>query len=186
MREEVILVDEFDQCIGVEEKRKAHEQGKLHRAFSIFVFNAEGALLLQKRAAGKYHSGGLWSNTCCSHPRPEEIMEDAIHRRLLEEMGFDCQLHKIFEFTYKAKLDKGLVEHEIDHVFLGRYQGQPSINPDEVSDYRWIDLEALGKRMEAEPSSYSYWLRHSFDSLMSYLLQHPLESRGAEPPVPIV
>lgn len=113
-------------------------------------------------------------------------MEDAIHRRLFEEMGFDCPLRKIFDFTYKAQLDKGLIEHEFDHVFLGRYQGQPSINPDEVSACEWIELAALKKRMEEAPSDYSYWLRHSFDSLLSYLIRHPLESRDTEPPEPRV
>jgi isopentenyl-diphosphate delta-isomerase len=119
--EQVILVNEQDQPVGACEKMSAHEQGLLHRAFSVFIFNSRGRLLLQQRSKGKYHSGGLWTNTCCSHPRPGETTEDAAYRRLQEEMGFQTELFHAFTFTYRAELDKELVEHEIDHVFTGIY-----------------------------------------------------------------
>src|SRR4030042_2763439 len=123
--EKIILVDENDREIGTEEKLKTHEQGKLHRAFSIFVFNSKGELLLQRRAKGKYHSGGLWTNTCCSHPREGEKLEEAVHRRLKQEMGLDCPLKEAFSFIYKVRFENGLFEHELDHVFIGRVDGKP-------------------------------------------------------------
>jgi len=126
-KELVVLVDENDNEIGVEEKINAHRKGLLHRAFSIFVFNSKNELLLQKRAADKYHSGGLWSNTCCSHPRPGENLKDAAHRRLQEEMGFDCSLREVFSFLYKKSFDNGLTEHELDHVFFGKFDGIPKL-----------------------------------------------------------
>lgn len=166
---EVILVDEKDNVIGTEEKMKTHQEGKLHRAFSIFVFNSKGELLLQKRAKSKYHSGGLWTNTCCSHPRPEEHIEKAVHRRLKEEMGFDCELKEIFSFTYKAKLDNNLFEHEYDHVFIGNFDGEPNPNPEEVDDWKWVDLEELKKDIRENPDSYTYWLKISIDKIISHL-----------------
>src|SRR5690349_17076045 len=131
MEEYLILVDEQDHEIGTEEKLKTHRDAKLHRAFSIFIFNKKGQLLLQRRALSKYHSGGLWTNTCCGHPRPGENIDKAAHRRLQEEMGFDCNMKDVFRFTYKAPLDHGLTEHEVDHVFIGTCDAQPKLNHDE-------------------------------------------------------
>lgn len=156
---DVILVDEEDNQIGLCEKLEAHEKALLHRAFSIFIFNTQNELLLQKRADDKYHSGGLWTNTCCSHPLPNEDTRVAAHRRLQEEMGFDTELSKIFTTTYKAKLDKGLTEHEFLHVFLGRYDQEPTPNPEEVGDYKWITLKDLKSDVEKNPQNYTYWFK---------------------------
>ena len=137
--ENVILVDQEDQEIGVMEKMEAHEKGLLHRAFSIFLFNDEQELLIHQRALHKYHSGGLWTNTCCSHPRPGESIEAAAHRRLEEEMGIECEMEKMFSFIYKAPLDNMLTEHELDHGLIGYFSGTPSINKEEVADWKFID-----------------------------------------------
>ncbi len=158
MEEQVVLVDEADRAIGVEGKMAVHRSGKLHRALSVFVFDAGGRLLLQQRASAKYHSGGLWSNTCCSHPRPEEDSLGAAKRRLWEEMGVACELSKAFEFTYRAKLDNQLVEHEYDHVYFGRYDGLPVLNRDEADDWRWVEMSQLSADVERNPGAYSYWL----------------------------
>lgn len=167
--EQVILVDEADNQIGVEEKLKAHRDGKLHRAFSIFVFNSEGKLLLQQRALSKYHCGGLWANTCCSHPRPGEGTEIAAHRRLREEMGFDCPLKELFSFTYKAKFDNGLTEHEFDHVLIGKFDGTPKANPEEVESWKWVDIDELRNGIRQNPDKYVYWLKASFEKVFSLL-----------------
>ena len=159
MQEQVILVDPMDREIGTEEKLKAHREAKLHRAFSIFIFNAVGELLLQKRAETKYHSGGLWTNTCCSHPRPDEKLHCAARRRLNEEMGFDCELTELFSFIYYAELENNLSEHELDHVFVGCYDGQPSPNPDEVDDWKWMEIEKLKWDVEENPEHYTYWFK---------------------------
>src|SRR5437660_813812 len=132
MRENVILVNEKDEMIGIEEKITAHSVGALHRAFSIFVFNSHGELLIQKRASTKYHSKGLWSNTCCGHPRLTESIEEASRRRLREEMGFDCDVKEVFNFIYRTNVDNNLIEHEYDHVLVGRFDGVPKPNRDEV------------------------------------------------------
>ncbi len=159
MEEKVILVDESDNEIGTEEKLKAHEKGLLHRAISICVFDSKGRMLLQKRNSKKYHSGGLWSNTCCSHPRPGETVEDAAHRRLMEEMGFDCKLEEKGHFVYKAKLDHGLTEHELDHLFIGKYEGEVKPNSEEVEDYKWVEMKELNKDMKENPSKYTEWFK---------------------------
>lgn len=159
MNEEVILVNDNDEVIGVGEKIETHSTGALHRAFSVFIFNSAGQLLLQKRASGKYHSRGLWSNTCCGHPRPGESTEEASRRRLGEEMGFDCEVREVFKFIYHAELDGGLSEHEYDHVFLGRFDGSPKPNPREVDDWKWIDLTALEPDVQENPDKYTYWFR---------------------------
>ena len=159
MLEEIILVDKNDQEIGVGEKMKVHQDGKLHRAFSIFVFNSENEMLLQKRAKTKYHCGGLWTNTCCSHPRKGELLEKAIHRRLQEEMGFDCELKEIANFIYKAKFDNGLTEHEYDHIFTGKFNNKPKLNPEETEDYKWVSLEALKKEIKKNPESFTVWFK---------------------------
>ncbi len=167
--EKIILVDKKDREIGTGEKLEVHKSGKLHRAFSIFVFNRKGELLLQKRAKGKYHSGGLWSNTCCSHPRAGERLEKAVHRRLKQEMGFDCSLKEIFSFVYKVKFENGLYEHELDHVFIGNYGRKPEPDPEEADGWKWISLNELKKDIQKNPGNYTYWLKVSLDKLDSYM-----------------
>lgn len=159
MSEEVILVDERDREIGRAEKMQAHREGRLHRAFSIFVFNDAGLLLLQKRAAAKYHSGGLWSNTCCGHPRPGETVAAAARRRLREELNFACELREVSQFLYRVEFDNQLIEHEFDHVLIGRFSGEPVPEPSEVDDWRWCEVEELRRDLCARPGAYTYWLR---------------------------
>jgi isopentenyl-diphosphate Delta-isomerase len=155
------LVNKKGERIGKIEKLEAHKDGKLHEAFSIFIFNKNGELLIQKRASSKYHSGGLWSNTCCSHPKVSEKLEQAVHRRLKQEMGFDCNLKKIYSFIYKTKyLSKELIEHELDHVFFGYIDSvKIKINRKEVVDYKWIKLKDLKKYAKINPKKYSEWLK---------------------------
>ena len=167
--EKVVLVDTNDTPLGEMEKMEAHRKALLHRAFSIFVFNDKDELMLQQRAESKYHSPGLWTNTCCSHPRPGESLQDAGHRRLVEEMGFDCRLEKIFDFIYEAKLDKGLTEHEFDHVLFGRYNQNPVINPDEAASFKWMTMEDIARDMEARPENYTVWFRIAFDRVFEHL-----------------
>ena len=143
--EKVILVDANDNEIGSMEKIEAHEKAVLHRAFSIFVFNDQGHMMLQRRALSKYHSPGLWTNTCCSHPRPGESLREATSRRIVEEMGFTCEMKEVFSFIYKAPFDHGLTEHELDHVVIGKYNGEPVINADEVAEWKWIEVDKLLK-----------------------------------------
>ena len=163
MNQQLILVNENDEEIGFGEKLPVHQNAQLHRAFSIFVMNGQNQLLLQKRAFHKYHSGGLWANTCCSHPIRGEKQEDSIHRRLKEEMGFDCDLMRMFNFIYKVKLDNDLTEYEFDHVYLGRFDGDPNPNPDEVNDWKWMDLEKVKDDIKMNPQTYTYWIRQAFD-----------------------
>ncbi|MDT7605404.1 MAG: isopentenyl-diphosphate Delta-isomerase [Acidobacteriota bacterium] len=158
MLEQVILVDEFDREVGVREKLEAHREGVLHRAFSVFVFDSTKRLLLQKRAATKYHSGGLWSNTCCGHPRPGEATAVAARRRLKEEMNFDCELREAFAFLYRAEVG-ALVEHEYDHVFVGVYDGEPVPDGAEVEDWKRVSLTDLRRDLRAKPERYTDWLR---------------------------
>jgi isopentenyl-diphosphate delta-isomerase len=169
MEERIVLVNTRDTEVGTEEKIKAHREGKLHRAFSVFVFNSRGEKLLQRRAKTKYHSGGLWTNTCCSHPRPGEPVEEAAHRRLKEEMGFDCELKEVFHFTYRVTVGENLFEHEYDHVFVGTFDGEPDPNPEEIDDWKWIGLEELKREMQEDPDRYTYWLRVVFDRVVSHL-----------------
>jgi isopentenyl-diphosphate Delta-isomerase len=165
MNEHVILVDIEDVAIGTTEKQAAHVTGSLHRAFSVFVLDDAGRMLLQRRAITKYHSGGLWSNTCCSHPRPGESTMAAAQRRLFEEMGFHCPLEVAFSFVYRADVGGGLIEHEYDHVFLGRFNGEPAPHPAEVDDWRWIDLPALLREVRERPGRFTYWFHIAFDEL---------------------
>lgn len=165
MEDQVILVDERDNPIGVAGKLAAHQSGKLHRALSVFIFDFSGRLLLQKRASAKYHSGGLWSNTCCSHSRPGERTEAAARRRLREEMGIDCALTEMFSFVYRAAFPNGLIEHEYDHVYFGRYGGEPRLNPDEAEDARWVDMHHLAVDLKRKPDAYSAWLRACIDKV---------------------
>lgn len=169
LEEQVILVDISDRQVGIAEKLQAHREGSLHRAFSIFVLNSQNQLLLQKRAKHKYHSGGLWTNTCCSHPRPNEMTLDAAHRRLQEEMGFDCELQELFSFVYRAQLDHELTEYEFDHVLLGYCDHEPVLNPEEAEDWKWIDLKVLQADIQKNPQSYTYWLRDCCDRFITEL-----------------
>ncbi len=166
---EVILVNGEDEVLGAMEKMEAHEKGILHRAFSIFIFNSKGEMLLQQRATGKYHSGGLWTNTCCSHPLPGEQTPDAAHRRLMEEMGFDTLLQPVFHFTYEALLENGLTEHEYDHVFTGTFDGPVSPDEAEVKAHRYLSMDALRKDIELHPHLYTAWFKIAFPKLESYL-----------------
>ena len=157
--EQVILVDERDAERGLGLKLETHKRGILHRAFSIYAFNDRGELLLQKRAAGKYHSGGVWANTCCGHPRQGEENAEAAHRRLQEEMGFDCPLQEIPSTVYRAELGHSMVEHEFLHVFIGRFNGTPKPNPKEAEDFAWVSLAKLQEDIAALPERYSAWLK---------------------------
>lgn len=157
--EHVVLVDENDREVGTMEKMEAHKKGVLHRAFSVLLFNKKGELLLQKRALGKYHSAGLWTNTCCSHPLPGECIKEAAKRRLREEMGIDLQPEFSYKFIYKTPLEKGLTEYEYDHVFTAIYDGAPAINKDEVAEWTFISLPELKKKIATEPERYTYWFR---------------------------
>ena len=157
--EEIILVDEYDQPIGFEEKVAAHENGgKLHRAFSIFIVNTRGEMLLQKRSTKKYHFGGVWTNACCSHPRRGEVLEAAAHRRLHEELGFDTDLKKVFSFIYTAvDVKSGLTEREFDHVFVGEFDGVARPHPDEIDDLKWISREELDRDLAVSAERYTPW-----------------------------
>ncbi len=167
--EQVILVNEEDRSVGVEEKTAAHVAGLLHRAFSIFVFDGAGRLLLQRRAPGKYHSAGRWSNTCCGHPRPGESLEGAAHRRLGEEMGFSCLLTRIAVYRYRAALDNGLFENEVDHLLVGKFDGEPSPDPGEAAEWRWVDPGALGREVLGTPSRYTIWLPGCLERVLATL-----------------
>ena len=156
---QVSLVDQYDNEIGQMEKLEAHQKGLLHRAFSVLIFNDKGELLLQRRAFGKYHSEGLWTNTCCSHPNPGESNLSAAHRRLQEEMGFDCDMKELFYFIYKAELDNNLIEHELDHVIVGHSNQNPILNQEEAIDYKWLNLDQLKKSIIDRPSDYTFWFK---------------------------
>jgi len=159
MSENVILVDTHDSPVGQMEKMEAHLKGELHRALSILVFNTTGEILLQQRAFSKYHTPGLWSNTACSHPRPGEVSVEAATRRLGEEMGLTTELKESFAFIYKAHFDNGLIEHEFDHVFFGKFDGVPVINPQEANAYKWINPIDLMEDMRSTPEKYTVWFR---------------------------
>ena len=164
----VVLVDEQDNPIGKMEKQQAHIEGLLHRAFSIFIFNSEKKLLLQKRASSKYHCGGLWTNSCCSHPRENENIQDAANRRLAEEMGMQCSLKPIFTFMYRAEFDNGLIEHEFDHVFFGESDQNPKINLEEVETYRYIAMEDLQQEVKEFPQNFTPWFIIALDRVLVF------------------
>ena len=164
----VVLVDEQDNPIGKMEKQQAHIEGLLHRAFSIFIFNSEKKLLLQKRASSKYHCGGLWTNSCCSHPRENENIQDAANRRLAEEMGMQCSLKPIFTFMYRAEFENGLIEHEFDHVFFGESDQNPKINPEEVETYRYIAMEDLQQEVKEFPQNFTPWFIIALDRVLAF------------------
>lgn len=159
MNDYLILVDEKDRQWGKLEKQMVHELGLLHRAFSVFIFNTKGELLLQQRAAHKYHSGGLWTNTCCSHPRYGEEITDAVERRLMEEMNMSCDTTFAFNFTYRAEFDNGLTEYEFDHVFFGISDELPHPNPEEVQNWKYISLDNLELDIQIQPTNYTEWLK---------------------------
>ncbi len=161
--EEVILVDQDDNVIGTMEKMEAHRKGLLHRAFSVVIFNSKGEILLQKRALSKYHSGGLWTNACCSHPLPDESMDMATQRKLKQEMGIDLKVKYAYKFIYRTNLDNGLIEHEYDHVFTGTFDGEPVINKHEVEDWKFISPEHLLLDVKLNPRNYTYWFKLILD-----------------------
>jgi len=166
--EEVILVNERDEQFGTIGKMEAHTRALLHRAFSVFIFNSKGDMLLQQRAATKYHSAGLWSNACCSHPRPGEETLTAANRRLKEELGFETPLHKVFDFTYKTSFSNGLTEYEFDHVFTGKYEG--TIKPDtlEVSNYTFKAMSEIQENLQLSPHKYTAWFHIAFPRILEW------------------
>ncbi len=170
MEEQVILVNERDEEIGLMPKMEAHEKAVLHRAFSVFVLNKKGELMLQQRAADKYHSPLLWTNTCCSHQRKGESNLEAGKRRLQEEMGFSCELKELFSFIYKAPFDNGLTEHELDHVMIGHYEDAPVINREEVEDFKWMTLSNVKNDIATNPSNYTAWFKIIFEKFYKYLI----------------
>tara|TARA_B110000285_G_scaffold227941_1_gene290074 strand:- start:4681 stop:5199 length:519 start_codon:yes stop_codon:yes gene_type:complete len=161
--ENVILVDEFDNSLGEMEKMEAHRKGELHRAFSVFIFNDKNEMLLQQRAITKYHSGGLWSNSCCSHPRVNEGLLEAGKRRLMEELGIETELEKQFSFIYRAELDNELTEHELDHVLFGRYNDFGKVNEEEVMDLKYVAIDEIQRELIEHPEIYTAWFKVVFD-----------------------
>jgi isopentenyl-diphosphate delta-isomerase len=172
--EKVILVNEKDEQIGLMPKLEAHEKAVLHRAFSVFVLNKNKEIMLQQRAASKYHSPLLWTNTCCSHQRNGETNLVAGARRLQEEMGFETNLKELFHFIYKAPFDNGLTEHELDHVMIGYYNDEPIINPEEVENWKWMSIEAIKNDMLVNPNEYTIWFKIIFDEFYHFLEDHTL------------
>ena len=169
IEEQVVLVNEHDEQIGLMPKMEAHEKAVLHRAFSVFIFNAKNELMLQQRAAHKYHSPLLWTNTCCSHQRDDESNIEAGTRRLLEEMGFTTPLKETTSFIYKAPFDNGLTEHELDHIMIGHYEDDPIINTDEVEDWKWMPLEQVKQDISVHPALYTAWFKIIFEKFYNHL-----------------
>jgi isopentenyl-diphosphate delta-isomerase len=169
MISQVILVNELDKETGVMEKMEAHEKGLLHRAFSVFITNEKGEMLLHQRALDKYHSGGLWTNACCSHPQPGETVAAAAHRRLKEEMGFDCELKDLFQFTYRTEFHNGLIEHEYDHVLVGIYNGIIHPDPQEVNDFRYLPVKTILQQIQDTPAQFTSWFRLAFPRVIEKL-----------------
>ena len=169
MEEKVILVNQDDEPVGLMPKMEAHEKAVLHRAFSVFIMNDRGETMLQQRAADKYHSPLLWTNTCCSHQRDGETNIQAGKRRLNEEMGFEAELEELFSFIYKAPFDNGLTEHELDHVMMGYYNGEPKINKEEVEAWKWMTPEAIKEDISKEPNNYTEWFKIIFDKFYGHI-----------------
>ena len=172
--EQVILVNEADQQIGLMPKLEAHQKAVLHRAFSVFILNDKNEIMLQQRAAHKYHSPLLWTNTCCSHQRAGETNIQAGQRRLMEEMGFEVGLRELFHFIYKAPFDNGLTEHELDHVMIGYFNEDPEINPDEVAAWKWMSIDAVKDDMIVHPDFYTVWFKIIFDKFYHFIEEHTL------------
>lgn len=170
--EQLILVNENDEPVGTMEKMEAHRQGLLHRAFSVFIFDAKGKMLLQKRAAEKYHSSNLWTNACCSHPHPGETLQQAAARRLTEEMGFTTPIQEVFSFTYKAPVGNYLIEHEFDHVFTGQYAGAIKANPREVADWCYKEMRSIQAELEQHPQMFTTWFAIAFPKIEQWWQQH--------------
>lgn len=168
MKELLILVDEHDNELGLSGKLAVHQTGALHRAFSVFIFNSKGELLLQQRADDKYHSAGLWSNTCCSHPIGGEETTDAVKRRLKEEMGLECETNFKFSFIYKMQFENGLTEHEFDHVYFGKSDDLPKPDPTEVKDWKYLSLQKLKEEIASHPQNYTAWLKICLPEVMEY------------------
>ncbi|MGB5435052.1 MAG: isopentenyl-diphosphate Delta-isomerase [Maribacter sp.] len=177
--EEVILVNTLNEQIGTMPKMEAHEKAVLHRAFSVFIMNDRGETMLQQRAAHKYHSPLLWTNTCCSHQRVGETNIEAGRRRLQEEMGFTADLKELFSFIYKAPFDNGLTEHELDHVMMGNFNGKPIINPEEVADFKWMKPEDVQIDIAENPQQYTVWFKIIFEKFYDHLMHNVKnESKG--------
>ncbi|HJS00901.1 MAG TPA: isopentenyl-diphosphate Delta-isomerase [Flavobacterium sp.] len=174
IEENVILVNEKDEPIGLMPKLEAHEKAVLHRAFSVFILNDKNQLMLQQRAHHKYHSPMLWTNTCCSHQREGETNLEAGNRRLMEEMGFKTDLKELFHFIYKAPFDNGLTEHELDHVMIGYYNESPLINPEEVESWKWMEIDAVKEDIQSFPEHYTVWFKIIFEEFYHYLEDHKL------------
>lgn len=172
MEEQVVLVNDKNEELGTMPKMEAHEKAVLHRAFSVFLINDKGETMLQQRAAQKYHSPMLWTNTCCSHQRLGESNIEAGKRRLLEEMGINADLKELFSFIYKAPFDNGLTEHELDHVMIGKYNGNPNINTDEVNAWKWMSLEDIKANIIESPSDYTEWFKIIFDRFHAYVIKN--------------
>lgn len=169
--EEVILVNEKDEPIGLMEKLQAHKQGLLHRAFSVFIFNRKGELLIHQRAKDKYHCGGLWTNTCCSHPRENETVMEAASRRLQEEMGFVVPLEKVDEFIYKAEFENGLTEYEYDHILIGSFDEVPKPNRGEVQDWKYVSVETVLSEIKTNPDKFTYWFIEIMTNRLENIIQ---------------
>jgi isopentenyl-diphosphate delta-isomerase len=167
--QQVILVNENDEWMGTMEKLQAHKSGALHRAFSVFIINDKGEILLQQRASNKYHSASLWSNTCCSHPAPGESTMAAAHRRLMEEMGFDCELQKLFSLRYKSNVGNELVENEYDHIYLGNHNGDVNINIEEVKDYAYVTIEQVQQMLKESPELFTSWFKLALPKIVDYI-----------------
>jgi isopentenyl-diphosphate delta-isomerase len=181
-RDEVILVNEQDEPVGSMEKMEVHRKALLHRAFSVFIFNVKGDMLLQQRARKKYHSAGLWTNACCSHPRPGEVTREAAIRRLHEELGFTADLDKIFEFTYRTEFENGLTEFEFDHVFAGLYDGAIQPDPNEVNDYCYKSLDEIETSLASHPLNYTVWFREAFPLVQKWAAENPAIRKGSGSP----
>ena len=169
--DQVILVNDHDEWVGAADKMKAHKEGLLHRAFSVFVINSNNEVLLQQRAPDKYHSGGLWTNTCCSHPRVGESTHAAAHRRLQEEMGFDCEVEQIFTYKYKAPVGNELTEHEYDHIYIGFYDGDVQINKQEVEDHKYLPVSEVSCWLEKRPEHFTQWFRMIWPEFLKYFAE---------------
>jgi len=180
----IVLVDECDRVVGTRERLAAHIDGVLHRAVSVYVFSSRGRLLLTRRAAGKYHSGGLWTNTCCTHPWPGEPVQDAARRCLRKEVGIECEVVPAFHFIYRAQLANGLTEHELDHVFVATYDDQPNLDPNESDAYEWVDPRELGRDIATCPEKYTAWLPLSLDRALETQRAQRIEAGRHNEPCP--
>ena len=181
MNDSIMIVNKNGQGIGTMDKMAAHRAGALHRAFSVFVFNSQGQLLLKQRSFDKYHSGGLWTNTCCSHPRLGELTLNAAHRRLQEEMGFDCELKELFQFSYRHEFENGLIEHEFDHVFIGMSDEIPQPDVAEVAGFRYMDTDLLILELLKRPDDYTAWFKICLERVVEMYYQIVIKNKLYKP-----